>query len=303
MKFKINIKSSGDSWLPTWFPGLGCLLGLFLSLGCPHRPAGEDHGVSAPDVVPHYINENQRLLFTFFDDRAEMRTVEHINQVPRDALSDVMITDPANVMGPNMILVADLRLKGKDGTYRTRPENRGEWLDRVMPKTSKLTDRERLMAMAQGTEETEVKRSPGKVQRSKAQARSIKGTRKKSRKTNKAGKTKVAQASQPPGTQFVVPKAPPSAIAPKQDAQASKVLLFSTSWCPSCKTARKYFQSRGIPFVELDVERDPKALAQYQAIQRAQGLREGVVPVIVINGRAVQGFAQGRIEALLAARK
>lgn len=237
-------------------------------------------------------------MFTFFDDRAEMRTVEHLNQVPRDALADVMITDPANVMGPNMILVADLRQRGKDGTYRTRPENRGEWLDRVMPKTSKLTDRERLVASAQTPGGKSGQTAPVKARRQKGKD----GTT-RAHKKNRAGKRKLAQVSTPPGAQFVVPKAPPSAIAPKQGAQASKVLLFSTSWCPSCKTARKYFQSRGIPFVELDVERDPKAMAQYQSIQRAQGLREGVVPVIVIDGRAVQGFAKGRIESLLAARK
>ncbi len=289
MKLKTNNKSS-HFW---GFTGLGCVLGVLLSFGCPHKSASEDQGAPAPDIIPHYINENQRLLFTFFDDRAEMRTVEHINQVPRDALADVMITDPANQLGPNMILVADLRQKGKDGTYRTRSENRGRWLDRVMPRTSKLMDRERVMAQAEAPAPTRENRARKKSPPSRSKT--------KKKKQTKAQKQMIARAGAPQGTQFVVPKAPLSAIAKKPGAQGAKVILFSTSWCPSCKTARRYFQSRKIPFVELDVERDPKAMAQYQSIQRAQGLREGVVPVIVINGRAVQGFAKGRIEALLAA--
>ena len=34
-----------------------------------------------------------------------------------------------------------------------------------------------------------------------------------------------------------------------------KVELYTTSWCPWCKKARAFFRSRGIPFVEYDIEK------------------------------------------------
>ena len=79
------------------------------------------------------------------------------------------------------------------------------------------------------------------------------------------------------------------------------MLLFSTSWCPSCRAARQFFQTRRIRFAERDVEKDPEAAGQYQAIVKQLKLRSGVVPLIVANGRAFQGFNQQQIEAALAA--
>jgi hypothetical protein len=36
----------------------------------------------------------------------------------------------------------------------------------------------------------------------------------------------------------------------------SKVLLFSTSTCSWCRRAKRYFKERGVPFKEIDIERD-----------------------------------------------
>ena len=34
-----------------------------------------------------------------------------------------------------------------------------------------------------------------------------------------------------------------------------KVIMYSTAWCGYCKKARQYFKSKGISFVEYDIEK------------------------------------------------
>ena len=77
--------------------------------------------------------------------------------------------------------------------------------------------------------------------------------------------------------------------------------MFSTAWCPSCKTARQYFQSKRVQFLELDVEKDAQAAQKYQQITAAYRLRAGVVPLLIINGRPLQGFSKPQVDAALAA--
>jgi len=75
---------------------------------------------------------------------------------------------------------------------------------------------------------------------------------------------------------------------PEEKASASQeatVELFSTSWCPYCRKAREFFQARGIPFVEYDIEADAEAARRKQAIDPHPG-----VPLVVINGQSIFGF-------------
>jgi glutaredoxin len=95
--------------------------------------------------------------------------------------------------------------------------------------------------------------------------------------------------------------APPPAAAPVAtaqrpvDAEGLSITLYSTSWCGYCRKARNWFTSQGIPFVEKDIESDPDGAAEYRA--KANGY--GGVPLIDVNGTAVRGFDQRRIEALI----
>ena len=64
-----------------------------------------------------------------------------------------------------------------------------------------------------------------------------------------------------------------------------KVELYTTSWCPWCKKAKAFFRSRGIVFVEYDIEKD-KAAARHKAqIDSPKG-----VPFAVINGKGIHGY-------------
>jgi glutaredoxin len=65
-----------------------------------------------------------------------------------------------------------------------------------------------------------------------------------------------------------------------------KVELYVTSWCPSCKKARAFFKSKGIPFTEYDIEKDKDAARRKQQLTKTSG-----VPFALINGIPVLGFS------------
>jgi glutaredoxin 3 len=77
----------------------------------------------------------------------------------------------------------------------------------------------------------------------------------------------------------------------------SKVLLFSTLTCSWCRRAKRYFKDRGVPFKEINIERDPDAARD---IVRKTG--QTGMPVIKIGSKWIVGFDRERIEKELARR-
>ena len=76
-----------------------------------------------------------------------------------------------------------------------------------------------------------------------------------------------------------------------------QVEMFATSWCGYCRKAREFFQSRGIPFVEYDIEADAAAAQRKREIDTYPG-----VPLVVINGKLIHGFAPQAYEQALQGR-
>lgn len=62
------------------------------------------------------------------------------------------------------------------------------------------------------------------------------------------------------------------------------VLLYTMSWCPFCRRAKKLLSEKGVQWNELDIEADP---AYRQAMIKASGRKP--VPQIFINGTHVGG--------------
>jgi len=77
----------------------------------------------------------------------------------------------------------------------------------------------------------------------------------------------------------------------------TKVLLFSTSTCSWCRRAKRYLKEHGVPFKEINIERDADAARD---IVRKTGQRG--VPVIKIGGRWIVGFDREQIDKELALR-
>ena len=73
-----------------------------------------------------------------------------------------------------------------------------------------------------------------------------------------------------------------------------EVDLYVTSWCKYCKKARKYFQSRGIPITEYDIEKDSEAALRKKRLDSRRG-----VPFAVINGHRIHGYIPSAYERAL----
>jgi glutaredoxin-like YruB-family protein len=73
------------------------------------------------------------------------------------------------------------------------------------------------------------------------------------------------------------------------------VEIFVTSWCPYCTKAKAYFESKGIAYTALDIEKDPAAAKRFQQYgQRG-------VPLVIINGKTISGYSIAEYEKALAA--
>lgn len=64
------------------------------------------------------------------------------------------------------------------------------------------------------------------------------------------------------------------------------IILYGTSWCHYCASARDFLNKKGISYVDLDIEQSPQALKEYSA------LGGGGVPLLVIGSRKIQGFSE-----------
>jgi glutaredoxin len=97
-----------------------------------------------------------------------------------------------------------------------------------------------------------------------------------------------------------LPAAPEPAAAVAEVATAKDIVLYGASWCGACKQARRYFQQKGLSFVDHDIEREPEARKEMLAKARAQGVSTSGIPVIDVRGRLMGGFDPSAIESALA---
>jgi len=72
------------------------------------------------------------------------------------------------------------------------------------------------------------------------------------------------------------------------------IKIYSTSTCPYCIMAKKYFSSRGLTYQDLDVSKDKAAADAMVKVSGQMG-----VPVILINGEIIIGFNKSRIESII----
>ena len=77
------------------------------------------------------------------------------------------------------------------------------------------------------------------------------------------------------------------------------VIIYGTSWCGACKQAREFLAERRIPYIDKDVERDPRAAAELAAKAAQAGISADRVPIIDVRGRILVGFDAARVATLL----
>lgn len=71
-----------------------------------------------------------------------------------------------------------------------------------------------------------------------------------------------------------------------------EVIIFSASWCGTCKKAKKYLRRQGIPFTEYDIEKGSRAKSLYKELG-ATG-----VPVILVGKKRMNGFTEAGFERI-----
>lgn len=72
---------------------------------------------------------------------------------------------------------------------------------------------------------------------------------------------------------------------------AEKVVMFGATWCGYCAANRRIFAERGVQYVEIDIDRDPGALAFMQKTLGSPG-----VPTTVLGTRLIPGFSAPELE-------
>lgn len=68
-----------------------------------------------------------------------------------------------------------------------------------------------------------------------------------------------------------------------------QVRLYSTNWCRDCRAAKKFMESHGVAYTEVNIDADPAASSE---VVRHVGKR--AIPQLVIDGEWFQPYRPGR---------
>ena len=63
------------------------------------------------------------------------------------------------------------------------------------------------------------------------------------------------------------------------------VIIYSTSWCPSCVSAKRLLESKNIAYKEINIEQENISREKLVEISGA-----GTVPQIIIHDKPIGGF-------------
>ena len=75
---------------------------------------------------------------------------------------------------------------------------------------------------------------------------------------------------------------------------AKEVKIYSTPTCPICKMAKGFLDANSIPYQDLNVAEDKKALEEMISKSGAMA-----VPVIEIDGEIITGFDEAQLKEKL----
>ncbi|HEU5328162.1 MAG: glutaredoxin family protein [Thermomicrobiales bacterium] len=77
----------------------------------------------------------------------------------------------------------------------------------------------------------------------------------------------------------------------------TQVIVYTTTWCPDCRAAKRYLDQRGIAYDEINIEETPGAAEQVEAW--SGGYR--TVPTFNVGGAIVVDFDRRALDAALVA--
>ena len=68
-----------------------------------------------------------------------------------------------------------------------------------------------------------------------------------------------------------------------------ELIVYSASWCPECREAKRFLASHNIPYKEIDIETTPGAAEE---VVKRTGKR--AIPQFVIDGEWFQPYRPGK---------
>jgi mycoredoxin len=68
-----------------------------------------------------------------------------------------------------------------------------------------------------------------------------------------------------------------------------ELIVYSSTWCPDCREAKRFLEKHKIPYTEINIETTPGAA---QEVIRRTGKR--AIPQFVIDGEWIQPYKPGR---------
>jgi glutaredoxin len=67
-----------------------------------------------------------------------------------------------------------------------------------------------------------------------------------------------------------------------------EITVYSVSWCPDCREAKRFLEQYKLPYTEIDIETTPDAADE---VVKRTGKR--AVPQFVIDGEWIQPYVPG----------
>jgi mycoredoxin len=68
-----------------------------------------------------------------------------------------------------------------------------------------------------------------------------------------------------------------------------ELIVYSATWCPDCREAKRFLEKHNIPYREINIEETPGAAEE---VIRQTGKR--AIPQFVLDGAWVQPYQPGR---------
>ena len=78
----------------------------------------------------------------------------------------------------------------------------------------------------------------------------------------------------------------------RKNKNSTRVVMYSTEWCGSCKKAKRYFRKNKIPFHEYDIEKTEKGRRDFASLNGTG------IPIILVGSKRMNGFTASRFEAI-----
>lgn len=94
----------------------------------------------------------------------------------------------------------------------------------------------------------------------------------------------------------------PAAVASDAGIAEVVAVIYGADWCKACHETARYLSSKGIKYVEKDVDKSSVTQAELQAkFTRAHVPPTSSIPVTDINGRLIVGFNPQALDSAVAA--